>query len=110
MLAVTLDGLSAEAFARRAQTLVVEPASELVEATVRRFALELDAGALATEVKWRTSVPRGVGLGGSSAIVIAALRALCDLHGTALDPARMAELALAVETEDLGSQQAYRTA
>ncbi len=102
VLAVTLDGLSAEAFARRAQTLVVEPASELVEAAVRRFALELDAGALATEVKWRTSVPRGVGLGGSSAIVIAALRALCDLHGTALDPARMAELALAIETEDLG--------
>lgn len=102
MLAVTLDGLSAEASARRAQTLVVEPASELVEATVRRFSSELDAAALATAVRWRTSIPRGVGLGGSSAIVIAVLRALCALHGTALDPARMAELALAVETEDLG--------
>ncbi len=101
MLAVTLDGLSAEAFARRAQTLVVEPASELVEATVRRFASELDAAALQTAVQWRTSLPRGVGLGGSSAIVIAVLRALCALHGTALDPAPMAELALAVETEDL---------
>jgi glucuronokinase len=102
VLAVTLDGLSAEAFARRAQRLVVEPASELVEATVRRFSSELDAGALATAVRWRTSVPRGVGLGGSSAIVIAVLRALCELHGTALSPARMAELALAIETEDLG--------
>ena len=101
VLAVTLDGLSAEAFARRAQTLVVEPASELVEATVQRFSLELDAAALATAVKWRTSIPRGVGLGGSSAIVIAVLRALCALHGTAFDPARMAELALAIETEDL---------
>ena len=102
VLAVTLDGLSAEAFARRAQTLVVEPASELVEATVRRFASELCAAALPTALRWRTSVPRGVGLGGSSAIVIAVLRALCRLHGTALDPARMAELALAIETEDLG--------
>ena len=102
VLAVTLDGLSAEAFARRAQTPVVEPASELVEATMRRFASELDAPALATAVQWRTSVPGGVGLGGSSAIVIAVLRALCALHGTALDPARMAELALAVETEELG--------
>jgi glucuronokinase len=102
VLAVTLDGLSAEAFARRAQTLVVEPASELVEATVRRFSSELDAAALTTAVRWRTSVPRGVGLGGSSAIVIAVLRALCALHSTALDPARMAELALTIETEDLG--------
>jgi glucuronokinase len=102
VLAVTLDGLSAEAFARRAQTLIVEPASELAEATVRRFASELHAAALATEVQWRTSIPRGVGLGGSSAIVIAVLRALCELHGIALDPARLAELALAIETEDLG--------
>jgi glucuronokinase len=102
VLAVTLDGLSAEAFARRAQTPAVEPASELVEATVRRFSAEFDAWALATEVRWRTSVPRGVGLGGSSAIVIAVLRALCELHGIALEPARTAELALAIETEDLG--------
>lgn len=102
MLAVTLDGLSAEAFARRAQTLVVEPASELVEATVRRFAAELCAAALPTALQWRTSVPRGVGLGGSSAIVIAVLQALCELHGTVLDPAPMAELALLIETEDLG--------
>jgi galactokinase/mevalonate kinase-like predicted kinase len=102
VLAVTLDGLSAEAFARHAQTVVVEPASELVEATVRRFASELNAAALAAAVQWRTSVPRGVGLGGSSAIVIAVLRALCALYGTSLHPARMAELALAIETEDLG--------
>jgi galactokinase/mevalonate kinase-like predicted kinase len=102
VLAVTLDGLSAEASARRAQALVVEPASELVEATVRRFSAELDAAALATAVRWRTSVPRGVGLGGSSAIVIAVLRALCALQGIALDPARLAELALAIEAEDLG--------
>jgi len=102
VLAVTLDGLSAEALARRAQTPVVEPASELVAATVRRLSSELDAALPPTAVRWRTSVPRGVGLGGSSAIVIAVLRALCELHGIALDPARMAELALAVETEDLG--------
>jgi glucuronokinase len=102
VLAVTLDGLSAEASARPAQALVVEPASELVQATVRRFSAELDAAAPPTAVRWRTSVPRGVGLGGSSAIVIAVLRALCALQGIALDPARLAELALVIETEDLG--------
>jgi glucuronokinase len=73
-----------------------------VEATVRRYSSEVDAAALGTGVRWRTSIPRGVGLGGSSAIVIAVLRALCALYGTALDPAPMAELALAIETEDLG--------
>jgi glucuronokinase len=102
VLAVTLDALSAEAFAHRAQSLVVEPASELVEATVRRFSAEFGTAAVATKVQWRTSIPRGVGLGGSSAIVIAVLRALCALHRTALEPVQMAELALAIEVEDLG--------
>ncbi len=54
-----------------------------------RFARELARGPrAATAVTWRTSIPRGVGLGGSSAIVIATLRALCELHGVALAPRR----------------------
>jgi glucuronokinase len=53
-------------------------------------------------VRWATTIPRGVGLGGSSAIVIAVLRALAELQGAKLPEAELAEMALAVETEDLG--------
>jgi glucuronokinase len=53
-------------------------------------------------VRLETSIPRQVGLGGSSAIVIATLRALCKLHGIESEPAALAQLALAVESEDLG--------
>jgi glucuronokinase len=43
-----------------------------------------------------------VGLGSSSALVIAVLRALCEAHELELEPAEMAELALAIEVEELG--------
>jgi glucuronokinase len=102
VLAVTLEQLSTTAAASAAMGLLVEPPSVLVEATVRRFAREFERAALDTAVRWTTSIPRGVGLGGSSAIVIAVMRALCELYDVSLDPARLAELALAVETEDLG--------
>jgi len=102
VLAVTLEQFPAEAVAERADALTVTPASQLVEVTVRRFARELEGAALGTEVRWETSIPLGVGLGGSSAIVIATLRALCGLYGSRLKPARLAALALAIETEELG--------
>jgi glucuronokinase len=53
-------------------------------------------------VRWRTAIPRGVGLGGSSAIVIATLRALCELHDVSLGEEQLAGTALAVEVEELG--------
>jgi len=56
------------------------------------------AGAQGARLRLRTSIPREVGLGGSSAIVIAALRAL----GADAPPADLARQALAVEVEDLG--------
>ena len=74
----------------------------LVEAAVRRFAVELDSGASQAEIRWESSIPRNVGLAGSSALVVATLRALGDLAAVDLDPARLAALALAVETDDLG--------
>ncbi len=102
VLAVTLPTWSAQADACHAGELAVEPANALVEATVRRFARELVPDALATAVSWSTSIPQRVGLGSSSALVIAVLRALCSLHAAELARADLAELALAVETEDLG--------
>ena len=49
----------------------------------------------------RPASPAG-GLAGSSAIVIAALRALMGWFETSIEPAVLAELALAAELEDLG--------
>jgi glucuronokinase len=102
VLAVTLPDYSARAQVRSSGALAVNPDSELVRATVGRFARDLVPAAADTAVRWSTTIPRGVGLGGSSAIVIAVLRALCSLHGVALPRAQLAELALAVEVEELG--------
>ncbi len=102
VLAVTLSELSAEARAWPAGHLEAQPDSELVRATVLRLARVSDPAVRRTRVQWRTSIPRHVGLGGSSAIVIATLRATCSLHGIDLPEPELAELALAVEVEDLG--------
>jgi glucuronokinase len=102
-LAVTLPVWRAEAQASpSAGAGEVVPPSPLVQAAVSRFARELAPHARATLVSWHTDVPRSVGLGGSSAIVIATLRALCELHETELAPADLARLALAIEVEELG--------
>lgn len=102
VLAVTLQTLGAEATAAPAPVPAVEPPSALVAATVERFARELVPPARSTAVRWHTEIPRGVGLGGSSAIVIATLRALCTLHEVSLPPATLASFALSVETHELG--------
>lgn len=53
-------------------------------------------------LRYGTSIPRGVGLGGSSAIAIAVLRAAAELLGVELGPERTARLALSAEVEELG--------
>lgn len=78
------------------------PDSDLIRATIARFAREHAPAAAGCSISWSTTIPRSVGLGGSSAIVISVLRALCDAHGVSLAPAALAELALAVEVEELG--------
>ena len=70
---------------------------------LRAAARRADAGDAG--LRLRTTIPREVGLGGSSAIVIAALRAL----GVDRPPDELARMALAVEVEDLGSPPACRT-
>ena len=53
-------------------------------------------------MSYETDVPVQVGLSGSSAIVIAALRALMGWFAVDVEPARLAEMALAVEVDELG--------
>jgi glucuronokinase len=99
VLAVCVPELAARAEATGgagAPRAVTHPPSALVDATVARF------GRGPCSVRWATNVPREVGLAGSSAIVTATVRALCALHGHALEPDELAEMVLAVEVEDLG--------
>jgi glucuronokinase len=99
VLAVALEDLGAEA--------TVEPAEaddvpgDLARAALSRFRARFGERA-PVRVRWTTTVPREVGLAGSSAIVIAVLRALLAAHDLALTPDELAREALAAETEELG--------
>ncbi len=73
----------------------------LMRAALERFRRQIGSDT-AVELRCETNVPREVGLAGSSAIVMACARALCDLHGAELEKDELARLTLAVEAEDLG--------
>ena len=96
VLACCVGELRAWARARHAPTPASDPPNALVDAAIARF------GRGPCAVSWGTEVPREVGLAGSSAIITATVRALCALHGCPLEPGDLAEMVLAVETEDLG--------
>ena len=88
-----------DAFATPGDRTAMAP---LVQAARTRFA-RLAGGALApSAIEVRTTIPRQLGLAGSSAIVIAVLRALGAATGVALEPRTLAAEALAAETEELG--------
>jgi glucuronokinase len=110
-LAVCLPDFAARATAApRAEDLPADPgspragdgAARLVDAAARRFAALAPGAAAGAAIDVRTTIPRQVGLAGSSAIVISALRALAALAGVELDDATLAAEALAAETEELG--------
>jgi len=90
---------------------------QLLAATVRTFAdvasFEVASGADVSPVlsgfgsarfrlTYRTSIPRQVGLAGSSALVIAALRCLAEFTGLDIPDHILPSVALRVETEQLG--------
>ncbi len=78
--------------------LEVEPAWKVKAARAARLALDFlgerrSGGRLTVDCP----VPPGLGLGSSTSDVVAAIRAVCDAHGTSLEPRQLARLA--VETE-----------
>ena len=87
VLAIPVRAFAAHAEATGA---TVDPPSELVAAALARTN--------ATGVRWSTDIPRSVGLAGSSALVLATLRA----GGVALEPLALAQVALSIERDDLG--------
>ncbi|MDH3681872.1 MAG: GHMP kinase [Acidimicrobiia bacterium] len=79
---------------------------QLLAATVRTFAdvaetagIELRVGA---RLGYDTTIPRQVGLGGSSALVVATLRCLCEHYDVHVPEEVLPSIALRVETEQLG--------
>jgi len=101
-------------FAARAEVVeasgeeVVEPSGAvdagepLVAAAVRRFLREHPGCGDRFAVSCTSTIPREVGLAGSSAIVCAVLRALGAFHDVELAREGLPGLVLAVETEELG--------
>jgi glucuronokinase len=78
----------------------------LVKATIKRFADWCDEQSIPTErpfsIRYESRIPRGVGLGGSSAIVTAVLRGLLEFHEIEISLEHLPGLALSAETEELG--------
>ena len=62
-----------------------------IELEERNFTIEYDS-----------NIPQRLGMGGSSAIITAALRALCNYFGVDIPPPVAANLALETETKELG--------
>lgn len=52
-------------------------------------------------IEYETTVPLRLGMGGSSAIITAALRALCEFYDVSIPPAIQAKLILETETREL---------
>ncbi len=81
--------------------------ARLVKAAIHRFqrycidnSIELDSRNFTVEYK--TNIPQRVGLAGSSAIIMAVLRALMQFYDVTIDKPLLANLTLSVETEELG--------
>jgi glucuronokinase len=79
---------------------------QLLAATLRTFlnlassqGWNVPAG---VDIAFNSTIPRGVGLAGSSALVIALLKGLLEFSGHTLDDRLLPSLALSVETDQLG--------
>jgi glucuronokinase len=80
-----------------------DPGDPLLAAALTVFARHAGmAGQAAVRMRFATTIPERVGLAGSSAIVIAGLRALAGAFEVELTPERLAALALEAETRELG--------
>jgi glucuronokinase len=79
----------------------------LIKATIKKFVEYCDRQGLPLHdrnfsIRYQSSIPRQVGLAGSSAIIVAALRCLIEFYGVTIPKELQPSLALAVEKEELG--------
>lgn len=79
----------------------------LVKATIRRFYQYCQQNNLRLHdrtfsIRYESNIPRAVGLAGSSAIIVATLRALVEFYDVTIPLEVQPSLALSVETQELG--------
>lgn len=79
----------------------------LVKATIKRFAeycraQDIELHRRPFSIRYDTDIPRGVGLSGSSAVVVATLRCLMEFYQVTISLPVQASLARAVENDELG--------
>lgn len=103
-IAFSVRNFSARVSVRPSDRNIIEnhAAAPLIEATLTRYASHTGTRIPPLRIGVESDIPFQVGLSGSSAIVIATLRALAAAHASDLSAFDQAELALAVEVEDLG--------
>ncbi|MCA9323201.1 MAG: hypothetical protein KDB53_20850, partial [Planctomycetes bacterium] len=85
-----------------AQETIESEAAPLVRAALRRFEAAVGSHPGPGAVVVSCDIPRQAGLSGSSAIIIATLRAQMARSGRRLSDLELARMALAVEVDDLG--------
>jgi galactokinase/mevalonate kinase-like predicted kinase len=79
----------------------------LIKATIKRFVEHCAARGLALHdrkfsIRYHTTIPRQVGLAGSSAIIVATLRCLMEFYGVEIALEAQPTFVLLVEQEELG--------
>jgi len=79
----------------------------LIKATIKRFVEYCDAQGLPLHtrnfsIRYSTTIPRQVGLAGSSAIIVATLRCLMEFYGVGMPIEAQPTFVLRVEQEELG--------
>lgn len=79
----------------------------LLKASIKKFAEYCEAERIRLpnhnfSIRYTTSIPRQVGLSGSSALIVATFRALMQFYGVEIPLPILPNLVLATETEELG--------
>lgn len=79
----------------------------LIKAAIKKFWEHCDQNQIKLEnknftIRYQTSIPRQVGLAGSSAIVTATMRALCQFYKVEFAVEIMPSIVLSAETDELG--------
>ena len=79
----------------------------LIKATIKRFVEYCDRQGLCLHdrnfsVRYSTTIPRQVGLAGSSAIIVATLRCLMEFYGVEIPREAQPSFVLSIEREELG--------
>ena len=85
----------------------------LIKATIKRFAeycrqQEITLSDQPFSVRYETAIPRGVGLSGSSAIIVATLNCLMEFYDVSIPRIVQPSLVRAVENEELGIACGYQ--